>query len=159
MAHDVFISYSSPDRAVAEAVCAALESTHIQCWLAPRNVSVGKVWVEAIVDAIDESCIFLLVLSASSNPSPQVIREVERAASQDITIVPLRIDDTAMSKGMGFFISRHQWLNVQIPLRQHDLDELTRTVRLLLEDKRLKTQPGTGQAAREKAQQDEEPAR
>jgi len=159
MAHDVFISYSSPDRAVAEAVCAALESTHIQCWLAPRNVSVGKVWVEAIVDAIDESCIFLLVLSASSNTSPQVIREVERAASQDITIVPLRIDDTTMSKGMGFFISRHQWLNVQIPLRQQDLDELTRTVRLLLEDKRLKTRPGTGQATMEKIQQDEESAR
>jgi TRAP-type C4-dicarboxylate transport system substrate-binding protein/actin-related protein len=160
MAHDVFISYSSPDRAVAEAICGALESTNIQCWLAPRNVSVGKVWVEAIVDAIDESRIFLLVLSANSNSSPQVIREVERAASQDITIVPIRIDDTTMSKGMGFFISRHQWLNVRMPLRKQDLDELTRTVQqLLAEEKRRKTGMAVDTSAKEKKQPEEELAR
>ena len=159
MAHDVFISYSSPDKAVAEAICAALESKRIQCWLAPRNVGVGKVWVESIVDAIDDSRIFILLLSSSSNSSPQVIREVERAASEDITIVPIRIDDTPMSKGMGFFISRHQWLNVQIPLRKQDLEELTRTIQqLLVEDKRIRTRPETEQATKEKTRLEEEAA-
>ena len=154
MAHDVFISYASPDRTVAETICAALESLHIQCWIAPRNVRVGKIWVEAIVDAIDESHLFLLLLSSNSNSSPQVIREVERAASHNIAIVPIKIDDTPMSKGMEFFISRHQWLNVQIPLRKQDLDELTQTIQqLLIEDTRLRTKREAEEKARTEATQ------
>jgi NADH:ubiquinone oxidoreductase subunit 3 (subunit A) len=153
VAHDVFISYASPDRVVAEAICAALESVNIQCWIAPRNVRVGKVWVEAIVDAIDESHLFLLLLSSSSNSSPQVIREVERAASKNITIVPIKIDDTPMSKGMEFFISRHQWLNVQVPLRKQDLDGLTQTIQqLFAEESRLRTRREEEERARLEAQ-------
>jgi TRAP-type C4-dicarboxylate transport system substrate-binding protein len=153
VAHDVFISYASPDRAVAEPICAALESVNIQCWIAPRNVRVGKVWVEAIVDAIDESRIFLLLLSSNSNSSPQVIREVERAASKNITIVPIKIDVAPMSKGMEFFISRHQWLNVQVPLRKQDLDELIQTIQqLLAEDIRFRTRRDEEERARLEAQ-------
>jgi hypothetical protein len=80
MVHDVFISYSAPDKAVADAVCATLEAKHIKCWIAPRDVTPVTPWAEAIVDAIDESRILVLVLSSASNNSPQVIREVGRAA-------------------------------------------------------------------------------
>ena len=31
--HDVFISYSSKDKPVADAVCAALESKRVRCWI------------------------------------------------------------------------------------------------------------------------------
>ncbi|NQT71340.1 MAG: toll/interleukin-1 receptor domain-containing protein [Chloroflexi bacterium] len=37
MAHDVFISYSTNDKTVADAVCATLESQKIRCWIAPRD--------------------------------------------------------------------------------------------------------------------------
>ena len=55
MAHDVFITYSTRDKAIAEAVCATLESKHITCWIAPRDVLPGTEWAEAIVDAINSS--------------------------------------------------------------------------------------------------------
>lgn len=42
MAHDVFISYSSEDKTVADAVCAKLEGQEIRCWIAPRDVPPGK---------------------------------------------------------------------------------------------------------------------
>jgi predicted Ser/Thr protein kinase len=38
LSHAVFISYSSEDKAEADAVCAALEAENIGCWMAPRDV-------------------------------------------------------------------------------------------------------------------------
>ena len=42
----------------------------------------------------------VLVFSASANDSPQVMREVERAVSKGIPIIPLRIEDVPPSKSM-----------------------------------------------------------
>jgi hypothetical protein len=41
MAHDVFISYASEDKTVADAVCAMIESQGVRCWIAPRDVLPG----------------------------------------------------------------------------------------------------------------------
>jgi hypothetical protein len=85
-----------------------------------------------IVDAIDSSSIFVLVLSPASNDSPQVIREVQRAAGRDIPLVALRIADISLSKSMEFFISSHQWLDAQTgPVQQH-LENLSLVVQRLL---------------------------
>jgi hypothetical protein len=37
MLHGVFISYSNKDKAVADAVCHALEDRKIRCWIAPLH--------------------------------------------------------------------------------------------------------------------------
>jgi len=132
MPHEVFICYASQDKPVAEAVCAALESKHIRCWIAPRDVLPGTEWAATIVDAIDSSRILVLVLSSNSNSSPQVIREVQRAAGKSIPIIPLRTDDTPLSKAMEYFISRHHWLDAQTrPLKKH-LQRLVDTAQQIL---------------------------
>ncbi|MFP4660789.1 MAG: TIR domain-containing protein [Halanaerobiales bacterium] len=41
MAHDVFISYSTRDKHVADAVCNALEYNKIRCWIAPRDIHIS----------------------------------------------------------------------------------------------------------------------
>lgn len=46
MAHDIFISYSTQDKAVADAVCATLEKNKIRCWIAPRDVIPGMSYAE-----------------------------------------------------------------------------------------------------------------
>ncbi len=132
MTHEVFITYSSHDKPIAEAVCARLESRHIRCWIAPRDVLPGTEWAEAIVDAIDGSRVLVLVLSSSSNSSPQVLREVGRAAGKGIPIVPLRIDDVPLSKAMEFFVSSHHWLDAQTPPLGKHLQRLADTVQQLL---------------------------
>jgi len=132
MAHDVFISYSDNDKSVAEAVCAVLESKHIRCWIAPRDIQVSAVWAEAVVDAIDESRFFVLVFSSSSNSSRQVVREVERAVSCGVAILPLRIDDAPLSKAMQFYIDRYHWLDARTkPLKKH-LQQLAQTIQGIL---------------------------
>ena len=48
MAHDVFISYSSKDKPVADAACATLESSGVRCWIAPRDVAPGVAYAESL---------------------------------------------------------------------------------------------------------------
>ena len=49
MPHDVFISYSNKDKAVADAVCHTLEARKIRRWIAPRDPVPGLDWMEQIV--------------------------------------------------------------------------------------------------------------
>ena len=156
MPHEVFICYATHNKAVAEAICAALESRHIKCWIAPRDVLPGTEWAETIVDALDESRVLVLVLSSSSNTSPQVIREVGRAASNGIPIMSIRIDDVVPSKAMDYFISSHQWLDAQKgPLKKH-FQRLADTVQQILARKRLPQEAIERAEAEEKARREAE---
>ena len=63
MAHDVFVSHSVKDKAVAEAIVALLEEDSVTCWIAPRDVIPGADWGESIIDAIESSRIMILIFS------------------------------------------------------------------------------------------------
>jgi len=132
MAHDVFISHSSKDKNVADAVVAALEAAGISCWVAPRDIAPGMDWGEAIVRGIAECKLMVLVYSSSSNRSPQVKREVERAVARNKALVPLRIEDVPLSPSMEYFISSPHWLDALTqPMAEH-LVRLVEAVRPLL---------------------------
>jgi hypothetical protein len=132
LAHDVFISYASRDKVVADAVCATLESSRVRCWIAPRDVPPGASYAEALIDALNQSRILVLVFSVSSNSSQQVMREVERAVSKGIPIIPLRIEAVTPSKSMEYFISTQHWLDALTPPLEAHLVRLADTIQLLL---------------------------
>lgn len=115
MAHDVFLSYSSEDGEAAQTLGRVLEAAGIRCWIAPRDVIPGQDYAEAIVDAIDQCAIFVLLLSSRSNESPHVRREAERAASKGKRMVPLRIENIAPSKAIQYFIGSSHWLDAISP--------------------------------------------
>ena len=132
MAHDAFISYSSKDKPTADAVCATLESRGIRCWIAPRDVLPGEEYAASIINAIHESRLLVLVFSSGANQSPQVLREVERAVSRGLPILPLRIENVSPSASMEYYISSQHWLDALTePLERH-LVHLADTVTLLL---------------------------
>lgn len=132
MGHDVFISHSSHDREVAHAALRRLEEEGVRCWIAPRDILPGQDYGTAIVEAIRGARIFLLVFSSRSNESPQVKREVERAANADIPIVPLRIEEVTPSPALEYFISGAHWLDaIEPPLDRH-LDYLADAVGRIL---------------------------
>jgi uncharacterized OB-fold protein len=137
MTHEVFICHSSNDATIANTVCATLESKRIQCWIAPRDVLPGAIWGEAVANAIDASRIVVLIISINSCNSSQVLREVERAASNNKPILPLRIDTVAISGAIGFFVSSRHWLDAQTPPLKTHLLKLTDTVKRLLEQEQI----------------------
>ncbi len=132
MAHDVFVSYSQKDKPVADAVVARLEQEAIRCWMAPRDITPGTSWGEAIVDAIAGSRVMVLVLSANSNRSRQVIREVERAVAADVIILPFRIDNMDPTGAMAYFLGTEHWLDALTPPLEKHIDRLSRTVETLI---------------------------
>lgn len=120
MKRTVFISHSSKDKAVSEEVCSYLEANGISCWIAPRDVTPGKNYGAAIVDAIDECDVFVLILTDESNKSGQVAREVERAASNNDVIIPFRIQQVEPSRNLEFYVSSSHWLDAtEKPLANH----------------------------------------
>src|SRR5262249_3044052 len=106
MAHDVFISYSMKDKAVADAVCATLEGRKIRCWIAPLDAQGGVVSAESIVHAISESRFMVLILSSNSNDSAHVTREVERAASGGTVTPPLEKHVNDLANNIEMLLKR-----------------------------------------------------
>ena len=132
MAFDVFISYSSHDKPAADAACASLEAAGIRCWIAPRDISPGSDYGESIIDAIEGARIFVLILSGNANASPQIKREVERAVSKGLVIIPVRIEDVAPSRNLEYFISSPHWLDAFPPPREKYFAKLVESVRAQL---------------------------
>jgi len=130
--HDVFISYSNKDKNVADAVCSTLENNGILCWIAPRDITPGAPFAEAIIDGIKGSRIFVLIFSSNSNQSNQVIKEVDRAVHHCLAIIPFRLEDIPMSKQLEYYVSNVHWLDaLSQPLEIH-IVKLCRVIQKLL---------------------------
>src|SRR5947207_13613673 len=120
MVHDVFISNSAQDKAVADAVCAAFEEDAIRCWVAPRDVRPGRSFPGEITRAIQHSKVMLLIFSRHSNSSEQVLREVQLAVDSHLPIVRLRIEDIPLSDDLRYYLSTPHWLDaLSHPISKH----------------------------------------
>jgi TIR domain-containing protein len=132
MPHDVFISHSAKDKVTADAVCAVLEGEGIRCWIAPRDVLPSMEWGEAIIEAIEECRLMVLVFTANANESPQIRREVERAVNRGVAILPVRIEDVLPGKGLEYFIGNVHWLDALNPPLEAHLKSLAGTIKIVL---------------------------
>jgi hypothetical protein len=132
MAHDVFISHSSNNRTIANAVCAALEVAGIRCWIAPRDVLPGRSYSGEITRAIQQSRAFILIFSQHSNHSEQVLREVQLAANSRLHIVQFRIDAVAPSDDLEYYLSGPHWLDAVTPPLENHLGQLKSSIQALL---------------------------
>jgi TIR domain len=120
MASQIFVSYSQPDRQCAFELVAQVEAAGLRCWIAPRDISPAADWAAEIMDAISQARVMVLVFSASSNVSPQVRREVERAVHKQLPILPFRIEDVLPSKSLEYFLSSQHWLDAfALPREAH----------------------------------------
>ena len=118
--HQVFISYSKPEQLIAKDLCSYLEADGIFCWIAPRDVLPGSNFPGSIIDAIDESKVVVLIFSKSSDNSPHVIRELTRAVTRNLIILPFRIEDILPTKNMDYLINTPQWFDAfPLPAQQY----------------------------------------
>ncbi|WP_250625983.1 toll/interleukin-1 receptor domain-containing protein [Pinirhizobacter soli] len=124
MAHDLFVSYSQPDREAAFALVQRLEAHGISVWIAPRDVSPAADWAAEIIDAISNARLMVLVFSGGSNDSGQVRREVERAVHKQLPILPFRIENVLPSKSLEYFLSTQHWMDAFPPPLEPHIDRL-----------------------------------
>ena len=89
-----------------------------------RNIKPGADYSGAIVKAIGEAKALVLVLSTHSNESEHVKREVERAVSRGVSIIPFRIEEVLPSQALEYFISTTQWVDAFTPPLEKHVDYL-----------------------------------
>jgi len=124
MSHDLFVSYSSQDKAVADAVVSALENSGLRCWVAPRDVKPGADWGDSITEAISACKLVILVFSGHSNESKRVRDEIYYAISEEKIILPFRIENLDPTGSMRLHLSSRHWLDAYQPSWQAHINRL-----------------------------------
>lgn len=130
---DVFISYTTQDRVVAEDVYRALSQNGFRCWMAPQDITPGEKYPRAIVRAIGAVQVFVLIYSAAANRSIHVQGEVNQAFNRNLPILPIRIEDVKPSEDLEYFLGNFHWLDAFDRPWTEQLGELSIRVRKLVE--------------------------
>lgn len=107
----VFISYSSRNGRIAQAIRSHLESLGITCWMAPESLMPGEQWAQAISRAIPESGLMVLLWSIESMQSEQVINELTLADRSGVMILPFRVDDVEPEGAFKYYLYKTHWLD------------------------------------------------
>jgi hypothetical protein len=137
----VFISHSSKDRATADTICAHFESAGIKCWIAPRDIEPGATWTKGIMQGLDACRVLILVFSEHANDSDHVQREVAKAFSSGLAVIPFRIKDVSPNQSLSYFLDTVQWLDAGAPPFDKHLGALCERVKKLLGDETTRQTP------------------
>lgn len=138
MKHRVFISHSSKDAQIANAICHYLEADGLPCWIAPRDINTQD-WAACIMDGIRRSDVFVVILSHNSIPSNEVMKEVAEATRVCEYILPFKIDEELLSDGMQYHLGPIHWLDaVTPPMEQRILELRDKVLSLSGADKSFK---------------------
>jgi len=108
----VFISYSSKDSKSARAICSALESRGLSCWISSRDVGLGENFMDAIVRAISAAKVMVLVFSENANNSDDMKREIVLASSAMVTVIPVRVEDVVPKGAFAYQLATRQWIDL-----------------------------------------------
>ena len=101
--------------------------------IAPRDVQPGRSFAGEITRAIQRSRVMVLIFSAYSNTSEQVLREVQLAANSHLHIVQFRIADVLPNDDLEYYLSTPHWLDALTPPLEGHLGRLGTSIKALLE--------------------------
>ena len=117
-------------------MCAYLQAARIECWIAPRDVGLGEDYAEAIIEAIQNAKVMLLVLSTGANQSRHVKNEIERAVSKGKIILPVRIEEVLPQGALELHVATCQWVDAFVPPLETALSRLPDSIRALIGESR-----------------------
>ncbi len=109
--YDLFISYASDNKDIANYIVDKIEKRGYKCFIAPRDIRTGSEYAVEIIRGISNSTAVLLVFSSKSDKSHYVLREINSAVSRNRPIIPLRIEDFLPSEAMEFYLGPTHWLD------------------------------------------------
>ncbi len=134
---EVFISYSSKDKAIADKVTKAIEDKGIRCWIAPRDMTVGSYPIQ-ITQQIRSAQVFLILLTKNSMESPEfVLNELDRAFNRlkdGLHIVPVSLLDAAdIKEEFWFYLCRQQIFSIKEPPLEERINEIALLIKEIIE--------------------------
>ena len=141
MLHDVFISYASENESVAREIVEGLENKGLICWIASSHITPSHTYTSEIMENLKASKMVLLIFSRFSNHSKMVEREIERAVSLHIPLLPVMTDKTTPSSGMEFLISSIQWFYAFNQKPKNYIDELGENIYSIINQEKISQTP------------------
>lgn len=138
MSH-IFISYAHKERAFVESLFKPLDRVYQHVWF-DRELTGGDLWWERIVKQIQDSDIFLIVLSDLWIRSDWSKREYDEAVALGKKLLPVRIEDIRIPQ----FLEKLQYVDVlKGELNANNLPELYAAINRIsdeISDARLREQ-------------------
>ncbi len=126
--YDLFISYATQNREIAERVVSQIEKQGYRCFIAPRDIATGKDYASEIIKGISNALAVLLICSTASDKSGYVLREINSAVSRNKTIIPFRIESFIPSEAMEFYLGPTQWLDAFPQVLDAHIDSLIKII-------------------------------
>lgn len=102
---DIFISYSSKDRAQADQLSELLRSAGLSVWIDQEGIDVATSWSREIVQAINDCKAFVVLLSPASLNSHNVMKEVSLASEKRKRILPLDLEPVALNEDFEYALA------------------------------------------------------
>lgn len=109
--YDIFISYSSKDQKLVEAMCHYLEERNLRCFVSYRDVPKGKDWAPYIEKGIEDSKVLVYVHTESSNMSEETTREINLAFEEGCVVIPFRVNSIKYGIGKRYRLNNLNWLD------------------------------------------------
>ena len=145
---EVFVSYSSVDREIAQRIVATLDSRRVNYWLDQERIKTGDSFVSTIGVDVLAAKIVVLILSEAATKSPWVNREIVAAISAGIPVLPFKIQDFELSKEFRLILGVIQWQEAYRGSIGNEIDRLVARVEELLRAASVKAVGATPQAAK-----------
>ena len=92
MSAEVFVSYSSQDHTQVSKIIERLRKAGVSVWMDEGGIDAATLWSEAIVEAINESKVLIMMVSKHSTDSANVVKEVMLASESSKTILPVYLE-------------------------------------------------------------------
>ena len=115
MKHDVFISYSRADSAIADRICEAFDKAGISYCIDRQGIGGGFEFPVVLAEAIVESKVVLFLASKSSYESKFTNAELTFAFNEKPknSILPYIIDGSTMPPALRFVFSSINWRTIE----------------------------------------------
>lgn len=117
--HDAFISFSSRDEVTARAIVDEFERSGVRCWMSCRDLATASHlstdgYAQAIMSAIREAALFVVLLSHESLESPHVKNELGQATDQKKLMLPIRLEacPPRLPDSFQYHLNRHQTVDL-----------------------------------------------
>ena len=108
----IFISYSRRDSELVTRLYEDIQAQGLAVWMDRNAIEAGTLWRSSIVAGIEECRVFLLVVSAASQQSRNVAKELALAESNGKPILPVLIDKTPIQADFGYCLAGIQFVDM-----------------------------------------------
>ena len=126
MSSDVFVSYSSQDHAQVSKIIQRLRKAGVSVWMDEGGIDAATLWSEAIVEAINDCKVLIMMVSKHSTDSANVVKEVMLASESSKTILPVYLEPADIPTRLKYQLTGIQHSEAHSLTPDELLDELLR---------------------------------